>query len=73
MGLKIQSCFCSPFLEKNEIQELYNLILKNPSHQNISFISTTLSYAAAGKIEDLPFKINSINVGAKAEKIKLKK
>lgn len=77
--IKYTTAFAVCFWEEKGIDELYNLILKNPSHQNISVISTVLSYVAAGKIENLPFKLNFNPIGfqdkiekLKTEKIKIK-
>lgn len=67
------------YWEENGIQELYNLILKNPSYPNISIISTILAFVSSGKIEDIPFQKKSttafINLKFKklrSEKIKIK-
>ncbi|MET3025336.1 Shedu anti-phage system protein SduA domain-containing protein [Flavobacterium sp. UW10123] len=73
--IKYTAAFAVLFWEEEGIEELYNIILKNPSHPNISVISTVLSYAAAGKIENLPFKFNSysIDIPNKIEKFKTEK
>lgn len=73
--IKYKAAFAVLFWEENGIDALYNLILENPSYQNISVISTVLSYAAAGKIENLTFKFNSgpIDVNDKIQKFKSEK